>query len=46
MVTIVLLLIVVSVLWLAYEAWRAPLVDHNNNIIVPAKKLRDLFKKK
>jgi hypothetical protein len=46
MVTFILVLIIASVLWLAYEAWRAPLVDHNNNIITPAKKLRDLFKKK
>ena len=40
------MLVVVSVLWLSYEAWRAPLVDHNNKIIKPTKKLRDLFKKK
>ena len=46
MVTVILLLIIVSVLWLAYEAWRAPLVDDDNNVIVSAKKLRDLFKKK
>ena len=46
MLTFILVLIVASVLWLVYEAWRAPLVDHNDNIIKPAKKLRDLFKKK
>jgi hypothetical protein len=46
MVTIILLLIVASVLWIAYEAWRAPLYDDNNKIVQPAKKLRDLFKKK
>jgi hypothetical protein len=32
--------------WLAYEAWRAPLIDNNHNIIRPAKSFRDLFKKK
>jgi hypothetical protein len=32
--------------WLAYEIWVAPLVDDNYNIVVPQKKLRDLFKKK
>ena len=31
--------------WLAYEVWRAPLVDHNDNIIKPTKKFKDLFKK-
>ena len=35
-------------LWMAFEIWRAPLVDQNENIIVPAKKLKSLlkFKKK
>jgi hypothetical protein len=36
----------VVILWLAYEIWRAPLYDDNNNIVQPTKKLRDLFKKK
>jgi len=33
-------------LWMAFEIWRAPLVDQNENIIIPSKKLKDLFKRK
>jgi hypothetical protein len=33
-------------LWMAFEIWRAPLVDKNENIIIPSKKLKDLFKRK
>ena len=33
-------------LWMAFEIWRAPLVDKNENIIVPAKTLKSLFKSK
>jgi hypothetical protein len=40
------LFVVVAILWIAYEVWRAPLIDDNYNTIVPAKKLKDLFKKK
>lgn len=35
-----------SMAFLAYEFWRAPLVDHNYKVIRPAKKLSDLFKRK
>ena len=42
----IIALVLIVVLWLAYEIWRAPLYDHNNNIVQPPKKLRDLFKKK
>jgi hypothetical protein len=39
-----------TTLWLAYEMWRAPLLemDENGNWITkqPTKKLKDLFKKK
>ncbi len=42
----VLALFVIAILWIAYEVWRAPLIDDNYNTIVPAKKFRDLFKKK
>jgi hypothetical protein len=41
-----LFVVVVAILWIAYEVWRAPLIDDNYNIIVPAKKLKDLFKNK
>jgi hypothetical protein len=43
---ILALFVVVAILWIAYEVWRAPLIDDNYNIIVPAKKLKDLFKNK
>lgn len=32
--------------WFAFEIWRAPMVDQNENIIIPAKQLKDLFKRK
>lgn len=32
--------------WMAFEIWRAPLVDQNDNIIIPTKQLKDLFKGK
>ena len=33
-------------LWMAFEIWRAPLVDKNENIIIPEKQFKDLFKRK
>ena len=38
--------IIATGLWMAFEIWRAPLVDQNENIIVPAKTLKSLFKSK
>jgi hypothetical protein len=38
--------IIGTALWMAFEIWRAPLVDQNENIIIPTKKLKDLFKRK
>lgn len=35
-----------SMAFLAYEFWRAPLVDHDHKVIRPTKKLSDLFKNK
>ena len=35
-----------TVIWMAFEIWRAPLVDKNENIIIPEKQLKDLFKRK
>lgn len=44
---IIMVFFIITILsWLAYEVWRAPLLDDDNNTIVPTKKLRDLFKKK
>ena len=33
-------------LWMAFEIWRAPMVDQDENIIIPGKQLKDLFKRK
>ena len=38
--------IIGTALWLAFEIWRAPLVDQNENILIPEKQLKDLFKRK
>lgn len=35
-----------STIWIAYELYRAPQMDDNGNIIKEGKKLSDLFKKK
>mgnify|MGYP003338056903 CR=1 FL=1 len=35
-----------STLWIAYEMYRAPMMDDYGNIIKPGKKLKDLFKHK
>jgi len=44
------LLMIVTGLWMAYEIWRAPLLEETENgnykIKRPTKKLKDLFKKK
>jgi hypothetical protein len=43
----ILVFFIITILsWIAFEIWAAPLLDDNLNTIVPAKKLRDLFKKK
>lgn len=44
MVKIAIIAYLVFIIWMAYEVWRAPLVDDKDNIIIPPKKLRDLFK--
>ena len=33
-------------LWMAFEIWRAPMMDENGRIIKEGNKLKDLFKKK
>jgi hypothetical protein len=45
MVGLIIILIIIFI-WLAYELWRAPLLDNHFNTIIPTKKLSDLFKKK
>lgn len=44
MVKIIIIAYLVFIIWMAYEAWRAPLVDDKGNIIIPPKTLKDLFK--
>ena len=39
------LIILAIIVWMAYEMWSAPLVDKDENIIKPGKKLKNLFKK-
>jgi hypothetical protein len=39
-----LIIAVVFALWIAFEIWRAPVVDENDNTIRPTKKIKDLFK--
>ena len=34
-----------STLWIAYEMYRAPMMDDNGRIIKEGKKLSDLFRK-
>ena len=41
---IALILSVTATLWMAYEMWRAPLLDDRMNVIRKEKTLRDLFK--
>lgn len=43
------IVILVSVVWIAYELWSAPLAEETEEgfkIIKPGKKLSDLFKKR
>ena len=35
-----------TVLWMAYEIYRAPMMDDNGNTTKEGKKISDLFKKK
>lgn len=45
MVKLGLILIFVG-LWIAYEIYSAPMVDENNKIIKPGKKISDLWRKR
>lgn len=35
-----------SMIWIAFEMYRAPEMDDNGKIIKPGKSLKDIFKKK
>lgn len=37
---------VISAFWIAYEIYRAPMMDDNGKITKPGRKFSDLFKKK
>lgn len=46
MVKIAIIAYLVFIIWMAYEVWRAPLVDENGNIIMPIKTFKDILKTK
>ncbi|NDF60996.1 MAG: hypothetical protein EB100_07935 [Crocinitomicaceae bacterium] len=49
MIKIIILFWVLSLIWIGFEMWRAPLMEETPNglrTIRPGKKLSDLFKKK
>jgi hypothetical protein len=45
-IEIIGLCMIASGLFIAYEMWRAPMIDDNGRITKEGKKLSDLFKKK
>lgn len=40
------LFMVMTGLWIAFEMYRAPMMDESGRVIKPGKKLRDLWKQK
>jgi hypothetical protein len=42
----VALFLIVSGLWMAFEIYRAPMMDDNGRITKPGRKISDLWKKK
>ena len=40
------ILLVMVGLWMAFEIYRAPMMDENGRIIKPGKKLSDLWRKR
>lgn len=50
MVTIIAILFISFLVWLLFEAWRAPGyrqdIDGNYHQVTPSKKFKDLFKRK
>ena len=45
-IEIIGLCMIASGLFIAFEMWRAPMMDDNGNIIKEGRKISDLFKKK
>lgn len=42
----VILFMVINGLWIAFEMYRAPMMDENGKITKPGKKLSDLWRKR
>jgi hypothetical protein len=42
----VALFMIISGLWIAFEIYRAPMVDNQDKIIKPGKKLKDLWQRR
>ena len=42
----VALFMIISGLWIAFEIYRAPMMDNNGRITKPGKKLSDLWRKR
>ncbi len=40
------LFLIVSGLWMAFEIYRAPMMDESGRVIKPGKKLKDLWRKR
>jgi hypothetical protein len=40
------LFMVITGLWMAFEVYRAPMMDENGRVIKPGKKLSDLWRKR
>jgi len=38
--------IIGTIIWMAFEMWRAPMMDDDGKITKPGNKLSDLFKRK
>jgi hypothetical protein len=36
----------ITIIWLSFEVWRAPLMGKDGNVIEKEKKLSDLFKRR
>lgn len=41
-----ILIVIVAMSWVAYEIWRAPMMDESGRILKPGKKLKDLWRRK
>lgn len=40
-----IIFLIASFSWMAFEIWRAPMMDENGNIIKKGNKLSDIFKR-